>query len=76
MIVIGVEMFRKELEKGEVGDNVGVFLRGIKKEEVERGMVLCKLGFIILYKKFEGEIYVFFKEEGGRYILFFINYCL
>ncbi len=72
--VTGVEMFRKELEKGETGDNVGVLLRGTKKEEVERGMVLCKPGSITPHKKFEGEIYVLSKEEGGRHTPFFTNY--
>lgn len=67
-------MFRKELEKGEAGDNVGVLLRGTKKEEVERGMVLCKPGSITPHKKFEGEIYVLSKEEGGRHTPFFTNY--
>ncbi|AFX89288.1 elongation factor Tu [Helicobacter pylori] len=72
--VTGVEMFRKELDKGEAGDNVGVLLRGTKKEEVERGMVLCKPGSITPHKKFEGEIYVLSKEEGGRHTPFFTNY--
>ncbi|WP_120913297.1 elongation factor Tu [Helicobacter pylori] len=72
--VTGVEMFRKELEKGEAGDNVGVLLRGTKKEEVERGMVLCKPGSITPHKKFEGKIYVLSKEEGGRHTPFFTNY--
>ncbi|GAA7698300.1 elongation factor Tu [Helicobacter pylori] len=72
--VTGVEMFRKELEKGEAGDNVGVLLRGTKKEEVERGMVLCKPGSITPHKKFEGEVYVLSKEEGGRHTPFFTNY--
>ncbi|MCE3046955.1 elongation factor Tu [Helicobacter kayseriensis] len=72
--VTGVEMFRKELDKGEAGDNVGVLLRGTKKEEVERGMVLCKPGSITPHKKFEGEIYVLSKEEGGRHTPFFNNY--
>ncbi|AAD06711.1 ELONGATION FACTOR TU (EF-TU) [Helicobacter pylori J99] len=72
--VTGVEMFRKELEKGEAGDNVGVLLRGTKKEEVERGMVLCKPGSITPHKKFEEEIYVLSKEEGGRHTPFFTNY--
>ncbi|MFP6190095.1 elongation factor Tu [Helicobacter pylori] len=72
--VTGVEMFRKELEKGEAGDNVGVLLRGTKKEDVERGMVLCKPGSITPHKKFEGEIYVLSKEEGGRHTPFFTNY--
>lgn len=72
--VTGVEMFRKELDKGEAGDNVGVLLRGTKKEEVIRGMVLCKPGSITPHKKFEGEIYVLSKEEGGRHTPFFNNY--
>lgn len=72
--VTGVEMFRKELEKGEAGDNVGILLRGTKKEEVERGMVLCKPGSITPHKKFEGEIYVLSKDEGGRHTPFFNNY--
>ncbi|BDQ28053.1 elongation factor Tu [Helicobacter heilmannii] len=72
--VTGVEMFRKELEKGEAGDNVGVLLRGTKKEEVFRGMVLCKPGSITPHKKFEGEVYVLSKEEGGRHTPFFNGY--
>lgn len=72
--VTGVEMFRKELDSGEAGDNVGILLRGTKKEEVERGMVLCKPGSITPHKKFEGEIYVLSKEEGGRHTPFFNNY--
>ena len=72
--VTGVEMFRKELGQGEAGDNVGVLLRGTKKEEVERGMVLCKPGSITPHKKFEGEIYVLSKEEGGRHTPFFNGY--
>ena len=72
--VTGVEMFRKELDQGEAGDNVGVLLRGTKKEEVERGMVLCKPGSITPHKKFEGEIYVLSKEEGGRHTPFFNGY--
>ncbi|MGX2985257.1 elongation factor Tu [Helicobacter sp. 23-1048] len=72
--VTGVEMFRKELDKGEAGDNVGILLRGTKKEEVERGMVLCKPGSITPHKKFEGEIYVLSKDEGGRHTPFFNGY--
>jgi len=72
--VTGVEMFRKELDQGEAGDNVGVLLRGTKKEEVERGMVLCKPGSITPHKKFEGEVYILTKEEGGRHTPFFNNY--
>ena len=72
--VTGVEMFRKELDQGEAGDNVGVLLRGTKKEDVERGMVLCKPGSITPHKKFEGEIYVLSKDEGGRHTRFFNGY--
>ncbi|EEO25662.1 elongation factor Tu [Helicobacter winghamensis] len=72
--VTGVEMFRKELDQGEAGDNVGVLLRGTKKEEVERGMVLCKPGSITPHRKFEGEIYVLSKDEGGRHTPFFNGY--
>ncbi|MCE3037398.1 elongation factor Tu [Helicobacter anatolicus] len=72
--VTGVEMFRKELDKGEAGDNVGVLLRGTKKEEVIRGMVLCKPGSITPHRKFEGEIYVLSKDEGGRHTPFFDGY--
>lgn len=72
--VTGVEMFRKELDKGEAGDNVGILLRGTKKEDVIRGMVLCKPGSITPHKKFEGEIYVLSKEEGGRHTPFFDGY--
>lgn len=72
--VTGVEMFRKELDQGEAGDNVGILLRGTKKEEVERGMVLCKPGSITPHKKFEGEIYVLSKDEGGRHTPFFDGY--
>lgn len=72
--VTGVEMFRKEMECGEAGDNCGVLLRGTKKEEVERGMVLCKPGSITPHTKFEAEIYVLTKEEGGRHTPFFNGY--
>jgi elongation factor Tu len=72
--VTGVEMFRKEMDQGEAGDNCGVLLRGTKKEEVERGQVLCKPGSITPHTKFEGEIYALSKEEGGRHTPFFTNY--
>jgi elongation factor Tu len=72
--VTGVEMFRKELDKGEAGDNVGILLRGTKKDDVERGMVLCKPGSITPHTEFEGEIYVLSKEEGGRHTPFFNGY--
>ena len=72
--VTGVEMFRKEMECGEAGDNCGVLIRGIAKEEVQRGMVLCKPGSITPHTAFEAEIYVLTKEEGGRHTPFFDNY--
>ena len=73
-IVTGVEMFRKILDEGRAGDNVGCLLRGTKKEEVERGQVLAKPGSITPHTKFKAEIYVLSKEEGGRHTPFFTNY--
>src|SRR6187401_1413486 len=70
----GVEMFRKLLDQGQAGDNVGVLLRGTKREEVERGQVLAKPGSILPHTKFECEVYVLSKEEGGRHTPFFNNY--
>jgi elongation factor Tu len=70
----GVEMFRKELDRGEAGDNVGLLLRGIEKEMIVRGQVLAKPGTITPHDKFEAEIYVLSKEEGGRHSAFFTNY--
>jgi elongation factor Tu len=70
----GVEMFRKLLDEGRAGDNIGALLRGTKKEEVERGQVLCKPGSITPHTEFEGQIYVLSKEEGGRHKPFFTNY--
>ncbi len=70
----GVEMFRKLLDEGMAGDNVGVLLRGTKREEVERGQVLCKPGSITPHTKFEAEVYVLSKEEGGRHTPFFNGY--
>ena len=70
----GVEMFRKLLDRGEAGDNVGVLLRGTKREDVERGQVLAKPGSITPHTKFEAEIYVLSKDEGGRHTPFFANY--
>ncbi|HIG88712.1 MAG TPA: elongation factor Tu [Candidatus Thioglobus sp.] len=70
----GVEMFRKLLDSGEAGDNVGVLLRGTKREEVERGQVLAKPGSITPHTKFEAEVYILSKEEGGRHTPFFNNY--
>ena len=72
--VTGVEMFRKLLDQGEAGDNVGALLRGVKKEEVERGQVLAKPGTITPHTEFKGEIYVLTKEEGGRHTPFFTGY--
>jgi elongation factor Tu len=73
-ICTGVEMFRKLLDQGQAGDNVGILLRGTKREDVERGQVLAKPGSIKPHTKFEGEIYVLSKEEGGRHTPFFNNY--
>jgi elongation factor Tu len=73
-IVTGVEMFRKLLDQGEAGDNVGVLLRGTKREEVQRGQVLAKPGSITPHTKFEAEVYVLTKEEGGRHTPFFNGY--
>jgi len=70
----GVEMFRKLLDSGEAGDNVGVLLRGTKREDVERGQVLAKPGSIKPHAKFEAEVYVLSKDEGGRHTPFFNNY--
>jgi elongation factor Tu len=72
--VTGVEMFQKTLDEGVAGDNVGLLLRGIQKEDVERGMVLAKPGSITPHTQFEGEVYVLTKEEGGRHTPFFKNY--
>ena len=73
-VVTGVEMFRKILDEGQAGDNVGCLLRGIDKDEIERGQVLAKPGSIKPHTKFEGEVYVLKKEEGGRHTPFFTNY--
>jgi elongation factor Tu len=72
--VTGVEMFRKQLEEGMAGDNAGLLLRGIQKEDIERGMVLVKPNSIKPHTKFEGEVYVLKKEEGGRHTPFFAGY--
>ncbi len=74
IVVTGVEMFRKLLDQGQAGDNVGVLLRGIAKDDVERGMVLAKPGSITPHKKFKGETYILTKEEGGRHKPFFSGY--
>jgi elongation factor Tu len=73
-VCTGVEMFRKLLDQGEAGDNVGVLLRGTKREEVERGQVLAKPGSITPHTKFQAEAYILTKEEGGRHTPFFSNY--
>jgi len=73
-VVTGVEMFRKQLDEGLAGDNVGCLLRGIEKEEIERGQVLAAPGSIKPHKKFFGEVYILKKEEGGRHTPFFTNY--
>jgi elongation factor Tu len=70
----GVEMFRKLLDEGEAGDNVGVLLRGTKREDVQRGQVLAKIGSIKPHTKFETEVYILSKEEGGRHTPFFKGY--
>jgi elongation factor Tu len=73
-VVTGVEMFRKLLDEGRAGDNIGALLRGVKREEIERGQVLCKPGSINPHKKFKAEVYVLKKEEGGRHTPFFNGY--
>ena len=73
-VVTGVEMFRKLLDEGVAGDNIGVLLRGVEKDDVERGQVLCKPGTIKPHTKFKGEVYILSKEEGGRHTPFFNGY--
>ena len=73
-VVTGVEMFRKILDRGEAGDNVGLLLRGIEKEAIRRGMVICKPGSVKPHQKFKAEVYVLSKEEGGRHTPFFNKY--
>jgi elongation factor Tu len=73
-VVTGVEMFKKQLDEGMAGDNAGLLLRGIPKEDVERGMVLAKPGSITPHTVFKGEVYVLSKEEGGRHTPFFKGY--
>jgi elongation factor Tu len=73
-VVTGVEMFRKILDRGEAGDNVGLLLRGIDKESIRRGMVICKPGSVKPHQKFKAEVYVLSKEEGGRHTPFFNKY--
>jgi elongation factor Tu len=73
-VVTGVEMFRKLLDEGSAGDNIGVLLRGVEKEDVERGQVLAKPGSITPHTKFKAEVYILSKEEGGRHTPFFNGY--
>jgi elongation factor Tu len=73
-VCTGVEMFRKILDRGQAGDNVGLLLRGTKKEEIERGMVICKPGSVTPHTKFDCEVYILTKEEGGRHTPFFTGY--
>ena len=73
-VVTGVEMFRKLLDEAEAGDNVGLLLRGVKREEIERGQVVCKPGSVTPHTKFKGQVYFLTKEEGGRHTPFFTNY--
>ncbi len=72
--ITGVEMFRKLLDSGEAGDNIGALLRGTKREDIERGQVLCKPGSITPHTKFTAEAYILSKDEGGRHTPFFTNY--
>jgi elongation factor Tu len=72
--ITGVEMFRKILDRGEAGDNTGLLLRGIEKEQIKRGMVICKPGSVTPHAKFKAEVYVLSKEEGGRHTPFFNKY--
>jgi len=73
-VIVSVEMFQKSLDQGQAGDNVGLLMRGLKKEDVERGQVICKPGSITPHTEFEGEVYVLAKEEGGRHTPFFTGY--
>ena len=72
--ITGVEMFRKILDRGEAGDNVGILLRGIEKSDIKRGMVICKPGSVTPHTKFEAEVYILKKEEGGRHTPFHNKY--
>jgi elongation factor Tu len=72
--VTGVEMFNKTLDQGQAGDNVGILLRGVEKDEIQRGQVICKPGSIKPHTKFKGQVYVLSKDEGGRHTPFFNNY--
>lgn len=70
----GVEMFKKTLDRGEAGDNVGILVRGLKREDIARGQVICKPASVKTHRKFEAEVYVLKKEEGGRHTPFVANY--
>ena len=72
--ITGVEMFKKTLDQGQAGDNVGLLMRGLKREDVQRGQVVCKPGSVQVARRFEAEIYILTKEEGGRHTAFFKNY--
>jgi elongation factor Tu len=72
--VTGIEMFRKLLDEGQAGENVGVLLRGTKRDDVERGQVVCKPGSVTPHTEFEAQVYILSKEEGGRHTPFFQNY--
>ncbi|WP_246665959.1 EF-Tu/IF-2/RF-3 family GTPase, partial [Agrobacterium sp. DE0009] len=72
--VTGVEMFRKLLDQGQAGDNIGALVRGVNRDGVERGQILCKPGSVKPHKKFKAEAYILTKEEGGRHTPFFTNY--
>ncbi|MEG1965583.1 MAG: EF-Tu/IF-2/RF-3 family GTPase, partial [Oscillospiraceae bacterium] len=73
-VVTGIEMFRKILDYAEAGDNIGALLRGVQREDIKRGQVLCKAGTIKPHTKFRGQVYILKKEEGGRHTPFFNNY--
>jgi elongation factor Tu len=73
-VVTGVEMFNKSLDQGQAGDNAGILLRGVKREDIERGQVLVKPGSVTPHTEFEGEVYILSKEEGGRHTPFFSGY--
>src|ERR1700679_2672102 len=73
-VVTGVEMFKKNLDQGQAGDNVGILLRGIEREDIERGQVLAKPGTITPHTEFDAEVYILTKEEGGRHTPFFKGY--
>ncbi|MCU0667165.1 MAG: EF-Tu/IF-2/RF-3 family GTPase, partial [Patescibacteria group bacterium] len=74
VVVTGVEMFKKSLDQGQAGDNVGVLLRGVERDDIERGQVLCKPGTITPHTEFDAEVYILTKEEGGRHTPFFKGY--